>query len=56
VNDSNSQSRFVFFLNGGAVSWKTYKHVTVANSMMKDEYITAFEAAKEVVLDKKFCF
>jgi hypothetical protein len=56
VNDSKSQSRFVFFLNGGAVSWNTYKHDTVADSMMKVEYIAAFEAAKEVVLDQKFCF
>ncbi|KAK8597315.1 hypothetical protein V6N13_001938 [Hibiscus sabdariffa] len=39
---------FVFYLNGGAVSWKSSKQDTEA------EYIAASEAAKEVVWIKKF--
>lgn len=43
------QSKYVFCLNGGAVSWKSSKQETIAASMMKLEYIAASEAAKEVV-------
>src|SRR4051812_417649 len=32
LNDFKSQSRFVFTLNGGAVSWKSSKQNTVADS------------------------
>jgi hypothetical protein len=54
VDDSKSQSSFVFCLNGGATSWKSSKQDTIADSMMKVEYIAASEAAKEVVWIKKF--
>ncbi|KAK8578706.1 hypothetical protein V6N12_069050 [Hibiscus sabdariffa] len=53
-DDSRSQSGFVFCLNGGAVSWKSSKQDTVADSATKDEYIAASEAAKEAVWIKKF--
>ncbi|KAK9018627.1 hypothetical protein V6N11_001597 [Hibiscus sabdariffa] len=53
-DDSRSQSGFVFCLNGGAVSWKSSKQETVANSTTEDEYIAASEAAKEAVWIKKF--
>ncbi|XP_038680956.1 secreted RxLR effector protein 161-like [Tripterygium wilfordii] len=49
-----SQSRYVFCLNGGAVSWKSSKQETVADSTTKSEYIAAFDAAKEAVWIKKF--
>jgi hypothetical protein len=49
ADDSKAQYDFVFCLNGGAVSWKTFKQDTVANSMMEADYIIASEAAKEVV-------
>ena len=33
-NDFRSQSGYVFCLNGGAVSWKSSKQSTVADSIM----------------------
>ncbi|KAK8632767.1 hypothetical protein V6N13_073148 [Hibiscus sabdariffa] len=53
-DDSRLQSGFVFCLNGGAVSWKSSKQDTVADSTTEAEYIAASEAAKEVVWIKKF--
>ena len=53
-DDSKSQSGFVFFLNGGTVSWKSSKQDTVADSTIEAEYIVASEAAKEAVWIKKF--
>ncbi|KAK8578849.1 hypothetical protein V6N13_142124 [Hibiscus sabdariffa] len=53
-DDSRSQSSFVFCLNGGAVSWKSSKQDTVADSTTEAEYIAASEAAKEAVWIKKF--
>jgi hypothetical protein len=54
ADDSKSQSGFVFCLNGGAVSWKSSKQDTVADSITKAEYIATSKAAKEVVWIKKF--
>ncbi|KAL8147454.1 hypothetical protein AgCh_004963 [Apium graveolens] len=53
-DDSVSQSGFVFCLNGGAVSWKSSKKDTVADSTMEAEYIVVSEAAKEAVWIRKF--
>ena len=53
-NDSKSQSGYVFTINGGAVSWKSSKQETVANSTTEAEYIAASEAAKEGVWIRKF--
>ena len=44
-DDSNSQSRYIFLLNGGAVSWCSSKQSVVAGSTCEAEYIAALEAA-----------
>jgi hypothetical protein len=53
-DDSKSQSGYVFKLNGGAVSWKSSKQETTADSTTEAEYIAASEAAKEGFWIKKF--
>ena len=53
-DDFRSQSGFVFTLNGGAVSWKSSKQSTVADSTTEAEYIAAAEAAKEAVWIENF--
>ena len=44
----------MFCLNGGAISWKSSKQDTVADSTTESEYIAASEAAKEAVWIRKF--
>jgi hypothetical protein len=55
-DDSKSQSGYVFTINGGVVSWKSSKQVTLADSTTEAEYITASEAAKEGVWITKFLY
>ena len=40
-DDSQSQSGYVFIMNGGAVSWKSSKQDVVALSTTESEYIAA---------------
>ena len=54
VEDSKSQSSYVFCLNGVVVSWKSSKQDTITDSTTESEYITASEAAKEAVWIRKF--
>ena len=49
-----SQSGWVFTLNGGAISWKSSKQETVADSTCESEYIAASEVAKEAIWLKNF--
>jgi hypothetical protein len=53
-DDFKSQSGYVFTLNGGAVSWKSSKQSTVADSTTEAEYVAASEASKEGYWIKKF--
>nr|GEU32223.1 retrotransposon protein, putative, Ty1-copia subclass [Tanacetum cinerariifolium] len=45
-DDSRSQSGWVFLLNEGAVTWKSSKQDTVADSTCESEYIAACEASR----------
>ena len=54
LDDCKSVSGFIFTLYGGAVSWKSSKQGTVADSTMEDEYIAANDVAKEDVWMCKF--
>jgi hypothetical protein len=54
VDDSKSQSGFVFCHNGGVVRWKSSKQDTVVDLTMEAEYIVAYEATKEVVWIRNF--
>ncbi|CAL9029784.1 unnamed protein product, partial [Prunus brigantina] len=54
VDDRKSTSGYVFTLNGGAVSWRSCKQSTTADSTTEAEYIAASEAAKEAVWMRKF--
>ena len=53
-DDSKSQLGYVFTLNGSAVSWKSSKQETIADSITESECIIASKAAKETVWIKKF--
>ncbi|KAJ9542941.1 LOW QUALITY PROTEIN: hypothetical protein OSB04_029447 [Centaurea solstitialis] len=46
--------RYVFTLNGGAISWKSSKQDTIADSTTEAEYIAASDAAKEAVWLRNF--
>ena len=48
IEDSKSQSGYVFCLNGGGVSWKSSKQDTVTDSTTQSEYIIASKAAKRL--------
>ncbi|KAJ9541503.1 hypothetical protein OSB04_028009 [Centaurea solstitialis] len=53
-DDFRSQSGYVFTLNGGAISWKSSKQDTIADSTTEAEYIAACDAAKEAVWLRNF--
>ena len=40
---------YVFTLGGGAISWRSVKQSSIADSTMEAEYIAASEVAKEAV-------
>ncbi|GJY73221.1 retrotransposon protein, putative, ty1-copia subclass [Tanacetum coccineum] len=54
ANDIKSQTGYVFILNGGVVDWKSIKQSIFATLSTDAEYITAFDASKEVVWIRKF--
>ena len=54
VDDSKSNSGYVYTLNEGAVCWKSSKQDTTTDSTTEAEYIAALDVAKEGVWVKKF--
>uniref|UniRef100_A0A2N9EWE6 Reverse transcriptase Ty1/copia-type domain-containing protein n=1 Tax=Fagus sylvatica TaxID=28930 RepID=A0A2N9EWE6_FAGSY len=54
IDDRKSISGFVFTLGKGAISWRSCKQDTTADSTTEAEYIAASEAAKEAVWIRKF--
>nr|GEW11333.1 hypothetical protein [Tanacetum cinerariifolium] len=55
-DDSKSQTRYVFVLNGGAVDWKSTKQSIIVTSSTEAAYMAASEASKEAVWIRKFIF
>ncbi|KAJ9552891.1 hypothetical protein OSB04_016936 [Centaurea solstitialis] len=53
-DDFRSQSGYVFTLNGGAISWKSSKQDTIADSTIEAEYIATSNASKEAVWLRNF--
>jgi hypothetical protein len=45
LDDSKSQTGYVFMVNGGTVSWRSCKQSLVAQSTMESEYMAAPKAA-----------
>jgi len=54
LDDSCSQSGYVFIVNGGVVIWKSSKKEMVADSTMEAEYVASLEGGKRRGLDQKF--
>ena len=54
IDSRNSTSGYVFTFGGGAISWRSVKQSSIADSTMEAEYIAASEAAKEAVWLKNF--
>jgi hypothetical protein len=54
IDDRKSISGFVFTIGKGAISWRSCKQDTTADSTTEEEYIAASEAVKEVVWIRKF--
>ncbi|GKF54943.1 hypothetical protein Tco_0165283, partial [Tanacetum coccineum] len=53
-DDTLSQTRYVFVLNGRVVDWKSAKQNTTAMSSTEAEYIVAAKASMEAVWMRKF--
>ncbi|KAL0427690.1 UNVERIFIED_CONTAM: Secreted RxLR effector protein [Sesamum latifolium] len=53
-DDAKSQSSFVFKLNGGVVTWKSFKQDSTADFTTEAEYIAASKAVKKAVWMKNY--
>jgi hypothetical protein len=53
-DDRKSTTGYMFTLAGGAISWKSCKHLIVASSTMYTKFIAYFEATNRVLWLKKF--
>ncbi|GKD39173.1 retrotransposon protein, putative, ty1-copia subclass [Tanacetum coccineum] len=56
VDDTKSQTGYVFILNGGAVDWKSTKQRILTTSFEEVEYIVASDASIEDVWIRKFIY
>ncbi|XP_060672785.1 flavanone 7-O-glucoside 2''-O-beta-L-rhamnosyltransferase-like [Ziziphus jujuba] len=54
IDFSKSMLSYVFSLNGGAISWRSIKQTSVADSTTEAKYVAASETAKKAVWFKKF--
>ncbi|PKI71841.1 hypothetical protein CRG98_007780 [Punica granatum] len=54
VDDRKFISSYIFTCNGDAVSWKSSKQETIADSTTETEYIAISDAVKEAVWIRKF--
>ena len=54
IDSRKSTSEYVFTFGGGAISWRSVKQSSIADSTMEAEYIAASEAAKEAIWLKNF--
>ena len=52
--ESPETSGYVFTLGGGAISWRSVKQSSIADSTMEAKYIAASKAAKEAIWLKNF--
>ena len=52
-DEYKSQAGYVFVMNGGAFSWKSFKQTTVTDSTTEAEYMAASEADKEGCMDQE---
>ncbi|PRQ43311.1 putative RNA-directed DNA polymerase [Rosa chinensis] len=53
-DDRRSTSGYIFFLAGGAISWKSGKQTVRSTSTMQAEFIGCFEATKQAVWLRNF--
>lgn len=53
LDKSRYQFGFMFTLNGGVVTWSSYKQETIVDSIIESQYITTNEVTKEAVWLKK---
>lgn len=49
LDDWKSQSGYVLFLNGGAISWRLKEQEYLFDSTTYSEYIACYMAAKEII-------
>ena len=54
LDDSKSQTGYMYILNGGAVSWCSCKQSVVVGSTCEAEYMVASKVAHEAILMKEF--
>lgn len=49
VDDRKSYSRYILFLNGGQISWRSKKQAYLVDNMTYFEYISYYMPTKEII-------